>query len=85
MKPSAQPAPVTLNEVVLVGPHPDLPGVDVVVVGSLGTDATWQAACEMAALTLSAATARGIPDPGVVVVDWKRDMVRPAKSLRRMR
>lgn len=84
MRSAGQPAPVALDEVVLVGPHPDLVGVDVVVVGSLGTDDTWRAACELAAMTLATATTRGIPDPGVVVVDWKRDMVRPAKNLRRM-
>jgi hypothetical protein len=79
------PAPAVLDEVVLVGPHPDLVGVEVVVVGSLGTDETWRAACELASVALSSAASRGIKDPGVVVVDWKRDMVRPAKSLRRMR
>lgn len=84
MKPAGKPAPAVVDEVVLVGPHPDLVGVEVVVVGSFGTDETWQAACELAATALANFSGRGI-NPGVIVVDWQRDRTRPAKSVRRMR
>ena len=79
------PPRVDLDEVVLVGPHPDWIGVEVVVVGSSGRDVDWQFACQLATTALTGAAARGIHDPGCVVVDAKHDVVRPAKALRRFR
>jgi hypothetical protein len=77
--------PVILDEVVLVGKHPDHDYLEVVVVGSNGSDTAWQAALEYVGVFLSAAAAKGIKDPGAVLVDVKNDNVRAAKALRRMR
>lgn len=77
--------PVILDEVVLVGRHPDHPYLDVVVVGTNGNDQSWRAALELADLALSSGMAGQVKDPGVALVDVRNDNVRLAKALRRMR
>lgn len=80
-----QQQPLVLDEVVLVGPHPDHPYLDVVVLGTNGNDQAWTAALGLVGVALSSAAARRIKDPGVVVVDARNDNVRIAKALRRLR
>jgi hypothetical protein len=77
--------PLVLDEVVLVGKHPDHDYLDVVVLGTNGTDQAWQAALGLAGVALSSADARRIKNPGVVVIDVRNDSVRMAKALRRLR
>jgi hypothetical protein len=77
--------PVILDEVVLVGKHPDHDYLDVVLLGSNGSDTAWQAALGYADVALSSAAARGIKDPGGVIVSVRPDYVRVVSAVRRMR
>jgi hypothetical protein len=83
--PAGHQPPLVLDEVVLVGEHPDHPYINVIVVGSAGSDHDWATALHLAGVALSGADAAGIRDPGAVVVDARHDVVRPAKALRRIR
>jgi hypothetical protein len=79
--------PVVLDEVILIGTHP-ASGLDVVVVGAADSEHSydvWQAALPYVDVALSSAAARGITNPGAVLVDVKHDSVRVAKALRRIR
>jgi hypothetical protein len=77
--------PIDLDETVLIGEHPDYPYLDVVVVGSRGRDEDWATACQLADTALRAGGRRFRTDPGAVVVDARHDVVRPARTLRRIR
>lgn len=79
------PQPLVLDEVVLVGKHPDHDYLDVVVLGTNGDDQAWQGALGLAGIALSSAAARGIKDPGAVIVSVRPDYVRVVKALRRRR
>ena len=77
--------PVILDEVVLIGKHPDHNHLQVVVVGTNGNDQAWRAALELAGVALSSGMAGRVKDPGVVLVDVRNDNVRLAKAIRRVR
>jgi hypothetical protein len=82
-----RPQPLLLDEVVLIGRHPDpdLGGVEVIVLGTTGSDQSWQAALGYARVLIESARAAGAPDIGVAVIDVRHDRQWAAKGLRRLR
>jgi hypothetical protein len=79
-----RPEPLVLDEVLVVGRHPNHPYLDIVLVGTNGSDEVWQTAMQYVD-ALSSAGAWGTKDPGAVLVDVRNNNVRVAKALRRMR
>jgi hypothetical protein len=74
--------PEQLEEVILLGPHPHHPAVQVLVVGTDGRAAAWERACGMLEVyEEQGAFAKGWP--GVFIVDVKRGSIRPAVRVER--
>jgi len=81
--PTTRPTATDLDEVVLLGTHPQHPTMEILVLGTTG-EADWSSVVGLVDTALGAQRLDGA-QVGLMVVDVRNDVVRAARALRRHR